>query len=387
MKNLRQLVENELNKFNLTHASDINEILLGFYLIDGNWSKFANASDAQKILELRKNSVDQTTYDVQAGRAAEMAKQVQIWTKSNGFDDQIQRVWWTARQNTLSQAIGRPVNWKLNPTDILIDYGNGKFLGLSAKSTHIKADIPFKNVGMGSLGKVLDIDFGSLIKNIGDEIVQKYNLPAGQKVRKIFIRQNKEVQEKTVEAGNKMLNILRDVLLKKYQNMDQEELRKHILTIWLNAAEADPYYIKVTGRGDPQNNFSAVVEDFLKNDKLKALASGKLSVIPTGDDSVGISADNKRILRIRFKFSSEKLASSIKLSGDPWNDVSQETSESNWFRKQTENILNKKIDDYKPGDSPKPSNNLIDPGIRPAVSYVDTRKSDDDFGTNKVQLV
>ena len=37
-----------------------------------------------------------------------------------------------------------------------------------------------------------------------------------------------------------------------------------------------------------------------------------------GNDSVGVKAGSKKILKMRFKFESEKLASSLKMSGDPW---------------------------------------------------------------------
>ena len=37
-----------------------------------------------------------------------------------------------------------------------------------------------------------------------------------------------------------------------------------------------------------------------------------------GNDSVGVKAGSKKILKMRCKFESEKLASSLKMSGDPW---------------------------------------------------------------------
>jgi len=37
-----------------------------------------------------------------------------------------------------------------------------------------------------------------------------------------------------------------------------------------------------------------------------------------GNESIGVSAGGKKIMKMRFKFESEKMASSVKLSGDPW---------------------------------------------------------------------
>ena len=39
---------------------------------------------------------------------------------------------------------------KKNPTDVLVEFTKGGFLGLSAKSTSGKGDIGFKNPGVGN---------------------------------------------------------------------------------------------------------------------------------------------------------------------------------------------------------------------------------------------
>ena len=47
--------------------------------------------------------------------------------------------------------------------------------------------------------------------------------------------------------------------------------------------------------------------------------SEEISVSKVGSDSIGITAGGKRIMKMRFKYESQKLASSLKMSGDPWN--------------------------------------------------------------------
>lgn len=42
-----------------------------------------------------------------------------------------------------------------------------------------------------------------------------------------------------------------------------------------------------------------------------------IEVEPSGDHSVGVSAGDKRLFKMRFKYESQKLASGVKLSGDP----------------------------------------------------------------------
>jgi hypothetical protein len=58
--------------------------------------------------------------------------------------------------------------------------------------------------------------------------------------------------------------------------------------------------------------------DPLKNEKLEALSKYKISLEKVGNESIGVMAGTKKIMKIRFKFESEKMASSVKLSGDPY---------------------------------------------------------------------
>jgi hypothetical protein len=57
-----------------------------------------------------------------------------------------------------------------------------------------------------------------------------------------------------------------------------------------------------------------------KNKKFEVLSSdkAKISLVLSGDTSIGVFSGETKLLKIRFKYCSEKLASSIKLSGDPW---------------------------------------------------------------------
>ena len=58
--------------------------------------------------------------------------------------------------------------------------------------------------------------------------------------------------------------------------------------------------------------------DPIKNPKLDALSKYDIKLEIVGNESIGVSAGEKKIMKIRFKFESEKMASSVKLSGDPW---------------------------------------------------------------------
>ena len=78
-----------------------------------------------------------------------------------------------------------------------------------------------------------------------------------------------------------------------------------------------PPYIKITGQGN-KAPYSATVMDPIDNPKLAALGKYSIKLEKVGNESIGVSAGSKHIMKIRFKFESEKMASSLKLSGDPW---------------------------------------------------------------------
>ena len=56
----------------------------------------------------------------------------------------------------------------------------------------------------------------------------------------------------------------------------------------------------------------------LNNEKLKKITSEKITFESVGNDSVGVKAGLKKIMKMRFKYESQKLASTVKMSGDPW---------------------------------------------------------------------
>ena len=78
-----------------------------------------------------------------------MADKVIAWSKENNYSGVVEKVWWTARWICFNRAVGRTVDSRKNPTDVLVRFTGGEFLGVSAKSTKKQGDIGFKNPGMG----------------------------------------------------------------------------------------------------------------------------------------------------------------------------------------------------------------------------------------------
>tara|TARA_Y100001963_G_scaffold26747_1_gene36504 strand:- start:321 stop:1304 length:984 start_codon:yes stop_codon:yes gene_type:complete len=323
---MKKLLENfkgfvELEESANTIAADVNEILLG-YLLAGEGGTFVNGNEAEETLAARAANLSAQQYEDQKGRAEAMRDSITAWADANGFDGSVQKVWWTARPGVLQQAVGEPRVSKGNPTDILIQFGDESFLGVSAKSTKGKADIGFKNPGVGSIGKSLGIDLNGVVKAAAQKEMEALGVDhLAAKERKVFIRANPVLRSRADEMGRIILNMLRDFLLSHLLTLDDEEVREHLVQNWLDADGIYPYYIKTTGHGSVNKGFGARVEDPIKSEKYKSLMSEDITMTPVGNDSIGVLAGGKRIMKMRFKYESQKLASSLKMSGDPWKDI------------------------------------------------------------------
>lgn len=299
-------------KVNNTDAADINEIMLGYYLA-GTWGKFNDSNDAKTQLQFKIDKVGNDVYSEQDRKAQVMSNEVISWARANGYNGIVEKVWWTARPGVLAKAVGRSVDSRKNPTDVLIRFTNGEFLGVSAKSTKSQGDIGFKNPGMGTVEKNLNIQLSDIPQKALDTLLKEFpNLSKSANTRKNEIRADKFISKRAEELGKVVLSDIADKLLKTLET--KNEVLDYLLDDWLDAKNAVyPRYIKVTGMRS-----GAKIEDPLRNSKISALTSGNIKFIKVGNDSVGVIANNKRIMKMRAKYESQKLSSSMKFSGDPW---------------------------------------------------------------------
>lgn len=299
-----------------TILSDINEIQTGFFLNGEKW--YDNEAKAQFNARTKQATAAEVADSI--GKAKVMAEEFIVWAKAHGYKMPIKQVWWTARPGSMAGAVGRPVDQKKNPTDILVKFSGGPadgFLGLSAKATQGKGDIGFKNPGVGTIDRNLNMRLGDEYKNQLAQTVKMFNLPASDSLRKPYLRANAGIKKHTEEIGVKILAALRDELLVRLNKMKQPELLKYLLSDWMDAEVLYPPYIKVTGQGNKEP-YKAMVMDPTSNPKLDALSKYPIKLEKVGNESIGVRAGEKQIMKIRFKFESEKMASSLKLSGDPW---------------------------------------------------------------------
>lgn len=301
-----------------TDLADVNEIYVGYLLAGKKW--FDN--DAKTQFNRKSKLIGTENTAIQIERAEQMVKEFLLWAKKNKYSGKVKKVWWTARPGILSRAVGKDVDSRKNPTDILVQFTSGPtngFLGISAKSTSGSTDIGFKNPGIGTVETTLNINLSDVLTKRTNEAIRKFKLPENAKQRKEFIRSKPTVQKQTQTIGSEVLSKIRDIMFDKLKKLNNKQLRDYILGNWLDASnDLYPPYVKVTGMGSKSGKITAKVDDPLKNDKLTAILNGQLKVEKVGNESIGLSASSKKILKMRAKFESEKLASTIKFSGDPW---------------------------------------------------------------------
>jgi hypothetical protein len=301
-----------------TLVSDINEILVGYFLNNQTWYDVeAKGKYNQRIKQVSPADLNRATE-----HAKIMASEFLTWAKTKGYKIPIVGVHWTARPGIMTKLVGVEVDQSKNTSDTLVKFKSGPsdgWLGLSAKSTKGRGEIGFKNPGIGTIDRLLKINIGDEYKNQLKQAIALYNLPATDSARKTFLRapKNKDIKKSTENLGVRMLSAMRDELYNKLTTLSAKELFEHITENWMNANVMYPPYVKITGKGE-KPPYTATVIDPTENEKLTALASLNISLEKVGNESIGIMADGKKIMKMRFKFESEKLASSVKMSGESW---------------------------------------------------------------------
>lgn len=296
-----------------THGADINELAFGYFLNGEKWF----SADAEAQFKEKKKLVSPDEFAQQMGRARAMADVSLAFIKQH-YRSSVKKVWWTARPGSMSEAVGREVDQRKNPTDILVQLANKEFVGFSAKSTAGKSDIGFKNPGLGTVETALQIKLQPILESAVTKAVKQYKLPSASNARKSAIRSKPAVQAATQAMGEKVLQQIRDAMYAKLTKLDQPKLRKYVLQYWMDSStDLFPPYYKVTGMGKDMP-YTAKLEDPLNNPKLTAIKTQPIKIEKNGTSAIGVSAGSKRILKMRAKFESEKLASNVKFSGEPF---------------------------------------------------------------------
>ena len=233
--------------------------------------------------------------------------------KKNLDPHKIKDVHWVGGNNALQNMTGITGG---NPSDLLIEFDDKSYVGLSLKSHNKKRKIVLKNPGLYKVGEYLDINYRNICNKKTGEIIEKYKLNISSKGRKDQIRSDKALSKNILKDSNEFLGcILNDKkfgICSNYIRKSHKENVDHILNYWMNAdEEVIPYIIIIRDNNDYQ------YEDPLEMDCRKILIKSKALTWKSSGNSV-IIRDEKdlNIMRIRIKFAGQPFASSIKFSGE-----------------------------------------------------------------------
>ena len=297
---------------NNTITSDINELYLGFLLNGKKW--FCNKAEEHYSNQIKKLNED--VLNIIHKKTIIMFNEFNIWSSNTQYQ-YIKNVWWTAKPGSLTKAIGFNINQKDNPSDLLIITNTNHFLGLSLKYTTKNNDICFKNPGIGTIDKRFDLNLRDFYEIEEAKIIKRYSLPVRKKIRKDYIRDDVLLQTKMNIHGLNILTKLRDILCEELNMiLKVSDKRKQFLDFWLDLKPTNPPFIKITGYG-LKEPYARIQETFFENCNLD-LYNTIIETIRLGNETIGILNNTHRLFKIRFKFESQKLASSIKLVGEPW---------------------------------------------------------------------
>lgn len=298
-----------------THASDINELHLTFL---SNGSTWLDSADAEVYTHKRSLCLA-AEVSAQVGRAYRMHEALVSYLRPVD----ISRAWWVSRPGVLQAivanvAMGTLVTGK-HPADVLLQLSNTALFGVSCKSGK-RAGLPFKNPGLGTMDRVLSMELAHWVHEAEHTIVEAYGLPVGLDARKAAIRDSPAIASATRAMGLHLLQVMRDALLARLQAMSVAGLRQHLLQEWLDAsADVYPPYVRVTAFGTKAPLPPAIVEHPRESPTMQVLMRAtRFTLLPIATNTIGVIADDTPVMRMRVKFESEKLASCVKFSADPW---------------------------------------------------------------------
>lgn len=333
MELLREIIQRLLNEARArnTWLSDMNEIMTATILGGGTGPSDIGpilGDDAIDLWNTRVQQVidavgeeegaDQAELQVVAGQA--MADATLDWAARNGYGS-IVSSHWTARPGAL-QGILDATDGGLatpgHPADVVAVFDGNKVLGISLKTTKSAGDIGFKNPGWGSIATELGIDprlQNDLIRN-ELTMLDAETLPMSNVERKGYLRSDPALKRSADEGGRRVLEMLRDEVVSVLAAMSTNKLKDFVLETLVDASKTmNPPYIKVTAMKGGQK---VKVTDPADDPMYSALMGGDITIRPVRQDSIIFFGDDgSALFQLRFKWASQMLASSVKMSVEP----------------------------------------------------------------------
>lgn len=245
----------------------------------------------------------------------------------------IDEVIWTGQlsSNEFANLTGIPgLSKHNNPSDILIkgkdEKKNKKQIGISlkiatSKTTKYPKDVPFFNGGLGKESLRFGLpDLPNSTKEKITDALSKLGIDGRnmtQRQLKDTIRADEDLKSQADEMGRDILESIRNEMISSLDDKEVEEMRELFITMTgtpIDIGEKLPT-LKLTGYA--YGNHKTKIEDAIESTIPKAIRNAKkFEFKRSARTSLIIVTDGIEIMRMRFKWESQALASSIKTSGE-----------------------------------------------------------------------
>jgi hypothetical protein len=301
------------SEININRGS-YNEAMFAKHLNGGKWID----KDHETFANHHKSILDAVSpgeSDIQERRAKAQVSSFLEHAKSNGYDG-VKGVHLTQKPGDIKKHTGMDVSQQENPSDVVVHFKNKPkdkphgFLGASLKSSSSKA-IGFHNGGAKVIGKSLGLKLGETGNARQKEFMEKFKLSPKLTHAESEIKGEKGTEEyrnnplyhEAMKHAAGVNTEIRDTLHDHYSNMDQDEVKHHLLKTYIKAnAEHTLPYVKTHGTGGDKKEASAHTEDPSDNEVYHQLRNAKHIEFKKGGGSlIHVHADGKRVFGIQVK--------------------------------------------------------------------------------------
>lgn len=300
---------------NNTPRATVNEILVSYYLNGKSWPDKA----AKEKLDESKERISAAEYEIEDSHAQVMAKEFLRHASQLGYNRVKNTYWMGMKRDVVKKAIDPDGSKNVDldsrkyPADVMVEFANGPqhryrgWLGLSAKSATVQPHPGFKNPGAKTIEDALKVKVSEINEEAEKEFTEKHHLPLAKGQRKDKIRRNVHMKELADEEGDRTFKKIRDSVYAGMERLNQSERYDHMLSVWMNATDLWPPYLKVTGMGN-----GARVDNPKSNPLIDAFNKGPIKFEKTGDQSIQVYSAGKKLFLIGVKSDGQKMAGSVK---------------------------------------------------------------------------
>lgn len=238
--------------------------------------------------------------------------------------NKIKNVYWTGKNISVSNIIGIDITDKECPADIILEYADGSFFGISLKSAkRYKANKTIGNYAALDIFRNYDMTDSIILE---DHILHKGVLEVcpefanmNMNERNDYLKANKSMKRKVDSYANEYIKKFRNDTMNKMNELYQKDsisFSQHINEFYLNSSGyAKLPYILVEVSGE--SAFKVYTDDIIS--RHSAILGSNLIMAEAGLTNLGIMTDKgEKIFRIFFKYKDRKLCGTLTSKIEVW---------------------------------------------------------------------